>query len=157
QFPYGAASLLAGESPQARTDVWLPFEPPADPAQRARMRFSNVTGRLKPGASLSAAEAELAVIAQRLQNQNPDPYGARGVRLVALSDAVVAPRIRRLLFMLLAGVGIVLALACANVSNLSVVRTAMRRRDIAIRTAIGASRFELARQFLMESLVLSFA
>src|SRR5262245_62033243 len=157
QFPYGAASLLAGESPQARTDLWLPLEPPLDPAQRARMRFSSVTGRLKPHVSLSAAEAELAVIAQRLQAQNPDPYGARGVRLVALSDAVVAPRVRRLLFLLLAGVGIVLALACANVTNLSLVRTAIRSGDIAIRTAIGATRLDLVRQVLVESLVLSFA
>jgi len=157
QFPYGAASLLGGESSQARTDVWLPLDPPTDPAQRARMRFANVTGRLKPNVSLSAAEAELAVITQRLQNQNPDPYGARGVRLQALSDAVVAPRIRRLLFLLLAGVGIVLALACANVTNLSIVRAALRSRDIAIRTAIGASRFALVRQFLVESLVISLA
>src|SRR5215468_5048590 len=128
QFPYGAASLLSGEAPQARTDLWLPLDPPRDPALRASMRFSNVTGRLKPNVSLSAAEAEMAVIARRQQSQNPDPYGARGIRLEALSDAGVAPRIRRMLFLLFAGVGIVLALACSNVTNLSLVRTAIRRR-----------------------------
>jgi predicted permease len=157
QFPYGGASLLSGEAPQARTDLWWPLDPPRDPALRASMRFSNVTGRLKPNVSLSAAEAEMAVIAQRLQSQNPDPYGARGVRLEALSDAVVSPRIRRLLFLLLAGSGIVLALACANVANLSLVRTAIRSGDIAIRTAIGATRLDLVWQFLVESFVLLFA
>jgi predicted permease len=157
QFPYGAASTLGGTVSQERTDMWMPLDPPQDPALRARWRFNYVTARLKPGITIGAADTELGLIGQRLQMQNPDPYGPRGVRIEPLLDTVVSPPIRHVLFLLFAAVGIVLALACVNVTNLSLGRMTLRNREVAVRSAIGASRAHLVQQFLVESLLLSFA
>jgi predicted permease len=153
QFPYGAASVLHSVTPQARTDLWMPLDAPTDPSLRGRVGY--VTGRLKPEVTIQEAVAELAVITKRLQDADPDPYGARGVRLEPLADVVVARPIRRSLFVLLASVIIVLALAAANVANLSLVRMTLRSREVATRAALGAGPLRLIRQFLTESLVLS--
>ncbi|MBI3682581.1 MAG: ABC transporter permease [Acidobacteria bacterium] len=153
QFPYGAASLLPGVASEARTDLWVPLDPPL----QRNTRFSHVTGRLKAGIPLRAAESELAVIARRLATQYPDSYGTRGVRLAPLSEAVVARPVRRTLFVLFGAAAIVLALACANVMNLLLVRMTLRSREVAVRAALGAGSVRLVRQFLSESLVLSFA
>ncbi len=152
QFPYGAASALPGVASEARTDVWTPLDPPA----QLRTRINYVTGRLKPNASLTAAEVELALIAKRLERESPDANKNRGVRIVALSDAVVSSTVRRPLFFLFGAVALVLALACANVTNLSLARMTLRSREVAVRAAIGADPLRLARQFLTESLLLSF-
>src|SRR5262245_45793311 len=149
QFPYGAASVLHSVTPQARTDLWMPLDPPSDPALRGRVGY--VTGRLKPEVSIQEAEAELAVISRRLQDADPDPYGARGVRLEPLPDVVVARPIRRSLFVLFASVIIVLALAAINVANLSLVRMTLRSREVATRAARGSGPLRLCRQFLTES------
>jgi predicted permease len=153
QFPYGAASLLQGVSSQARTDLWFPFAQPLRPGGR----IGNVTGRLKRDATLASAESELAVIARRLETAYPDRPKGLGVYLVPLSEAVVSASVRRPLFVLFGAVAIVLALACANVTNLSLVRTTLRSREVAVRAAIGAGRLRLVRQFLTESLCLSLA
>ena len=157
QFPYGAASILHSVVPQARTDLWLPLDPPADPTLRARGRVGYVTGRLKPGVSIQQAENELAIITRRLQQEQPNPYGDRGVRLEALSEVVVAPPIRRSLFVLLGSVILVLALASANLTNLSLVRMTRRAGEVAVRKALGAGPLRLMRQFFTESLLLTFA
>jgi|KBSSwiStaDraftv2_1062776.scaffolds.fasta_scaffold21310_1 predicted permease len=154
QFPYGAASVLHSVTPQARTDLWIPFDPPADPSLRGG-RFGYVTGRLKPGVAIEQAESELAVISSRMAAQDPAGYSGRGVRLEPLSDAVVAPPIRRSLFVLFASVLVVLALASVNVANLSLVRVTLRSREVAARGALGAGPLRLVRQFLTESLVLT--
>jgi putative ABC transport system permease protein len=154
QFPYGAASVLHSVTPQARTDLWVPFDPPVDPALRGG-RFGYVTGRLRHEVSLQQAENELAVLTNRMAVEDPGAYAGRGVRLASLSDAVVAPPVRRSLFVLLGSVAVVLLLAAVNVANLWFVRMTVRGKEIAARVALGAGPLRLARQFLTESVVLS--
>ncbi|MDO8677118.1 MAG: ABC transporter permease [Acidobacteriota bacterium] len=153
QFPYGAASLLQGATAQARTELWFPFAQPLRPGGR----IGNVTGRLKSTATIESAHSELAVIAARLEAQHPETHKGRGAYVVPLSESVVSASVRRPLFVLFGAVAIVLALACANVTNLSLVRTTLRSREVAVRAAIGAGRSRLVRQFLTESLFLSLA
>jgi ABC-type antimicrobial peptide transport system permease subunit len=151
QFPYAAASLLSGVG-QSRTDVWVLREPP--PGQPRRGRFGQVIGRLKSTLPLAAAASELSVLFKRIEAENPDRPRGLGVRMLPLADAVVSAPLRQSLFMLFGAAALVLALACANLTNLSLVRVAMRRKDIAARVALGASRARLIRQFLCESLLL---
>ena len=153
QFPYGAASLLPGVAAETRTDLWLPLRAPVGP----RNRMAHVVARLKPGVSIGAAQSELDVITARLAADDPARNASRGARLVPLATAVVSPVIRRSLFLLFGAVGLVLALACLNVTNLSLARLSARQRDVAIRFALGASRGRIVRQLLTESGVLSLA
>jgi predicted permease len=139
QFPYGAASVLHSVAPQARTDLWIPFDPPTDPALRGG-RFAYVPGRLKPEGSIQQAENELAVISNRMASEDPDGDRGRGVRLEPLSQAIVARPLRRSLFVLFASVVIVLALACANVANLSFARMTRRSREAGGARRAGADR-----------------
>jgi predicted permease len=151
QFPYGAASLLPGVAAQSRTDVWMPF------ARPVRGRVSNVVARLRPGAAIGAVQGELDAVSRRLQAADPARHNNRSAQVVPLAQAVVAPEVRRVLFLLFGAVGIVLALACANVINLFLGRMADRSREIAVRAALGARWFRLVRQLLAESLLLSLA
>jgi putative ABC transport system permease protein len=153
QFPYRAGSLLQSTGEHTRTELWMPFDRPLS----ARARIGSVTGRLKPGVSLAAAQSELNVIAKRLEAQYPETNQGRGIAIVPLAQEVVPAPIQRLVMLLFGAVIMVLALACANVANLSLARMTLRQREVAVRAAIGASPFRLVRQFLTESLFLSLA
>jgi predicted permease len=145
QFPYRSSS--SGLYRSSSSDLWLPWRAPAELRNRPDSRLDTVLARLKEGTALEAARQEL--------NAMEGPSQAhRVVRIRPLKD-VVSGLARESLLVLLGAVGMVLLVACVNVANLLLARTASRGREIAIRAALGASRFRMMRQFLTESLLLA--
>ena len=156
----GRATRVVGVMPAAfaypaGAELWRPRSFSADELATQRgAHYLRVTGRLRAGASLPAAKAELAAIGARLSARYPEQDGGSTVHLRSLRDALVGD-VRPALYVLGGAVLVLLLLACANVANLLLARAVQRERERVIRVALGAGRGRLARQLLVESVLLA--
>lgn len=142
--------------PQREVDGWRPIGETAQNLQTRAQHFLSVVGRLKPGASLADAAADLDTIAVRAQQLYPGTNDQRGVTLAPLQEAI-SGELRSPLLLLGGAVAILLIIGAVNVANLMLVEATARRREIALRTAVGADRFRIVRQLLVEGVLLAFA
>jgi putative ABC transport system permease protein len=159
----GVSRTLVGVMPPrfawGDADLWIPQKPDRalDPSSGALPRYWYLLGHLKPGISEREAAADFEVVAGRLAKVYPKDYPKRfTVQVQALAEQVVG-QFRSTLLTVLGAVGLLLLIGCANVANLLLARGTTREKELAIRSAFGASRWRLVRQLLIESLMLALS
>jgi putative ABC transport system permease protein len=141
-------------APSQAFPLWIPMHATGDLTTRRSLRWLRVVARLTPGVSLSQAQAEMNGVTAQLAREYPQYDGAVYVEMGTLRQSIVG-QIEPLLLVLFGAVGFVLLIACANVANLMMTRSVGRRKEFAIRTALGATRSQIFGQLLIESLLLA--
>jgi len=152
-------AVIIGVTPEgfkfpSNEEIWTNLAPDEQWEKRDNQGLM-MTGMLKPGRTRPAAQAELAVVAQRLEQQFPDSHKGHGIAVQTFHEAMNGGPIKLMFTLLMGAVGLVLLIACANVANMLLGRALTRRREISIRVAMGASRARILRQLLVESVLLA--
>ena len=135
-------------------EMWMPVEPSPAQLSRRYMHWVKVFGRLKPNVTVEQAQADLQTIGEQIAGQYADSHAGTTITIIPLREQIVGS-VKPIMIALLAAVGLVLLIACANVANLLLARSAARQKEVAIRLALGANRWRLIRQLLTESVLLA--
>jgi macrolide transport system ATP-binding/permease protein len=156
---YTVVGVLPSEfafAPRGIAQFYVPLLDKNECEQRRSCHNLDAVGRLRDGVTIATARSEMRAIAAQLEKQYPDSNNGQGASVIPLSEIIVG-NVRSVLLTLLGGAGLLLLIACVNVASLLLVRSEIRRREIAVRGALGATPMRLVRQFVTEGLLLATA